>query len=206
MIRTVLEAPTRDRRAERRDAVIAEILEAAWELTRTEGLAGLSLRDLAAKIGMRPPSLYWYFESKRAIYEAMFVQGNQQLLARLNQQEWPADPRASLRLCARVFVEFSMEDVQRYQLLFQRTIPNFEPSADAYAVAMQVFEQMRDRFAAAGLGGPEAFDIWTALVSGLSAQQLANDPGGDRWLRLIDDVVDMYVDHITRAHAQRKAP
>jgi AcrR family transcriptional regulator len=204
MIRTVLVASTRDRRAERRDAVIAEILEAAWELVRTEGLAGLSLRDLAARIGMRPPSLYWYFDSKRAIYDAMFMQGNRQLLAHLTEQHWPDEPRAALRLGARLFVEFSMEDVQRYQLLFQRTIPNFEPSAEAYAIAMQVYDRMRERFAAAGFGGSTAFDIWTALVSGLSAQQIANDPGGDRWLRLIDEVVDMYVDHATAVQAQRK--
>jgi len=184
--------------------VIVEILDAAWEIARTDGLAGLSLRDLAAKIGMRPPSLYWYFDSKLAIYDAMFVQGNKQLLARITEQEWPADPREALRVGARLFVDFSMEDVQRYQLLFLRTIPNFEPSADAYAVAMQVYEQMRDRFAAAGLGGPTAFDIWTALVSGLSAQQIANDPAGDRWLRLIDEVVDMYIDHVTAPPKRRK--
>ncbi len=134
----------------------------------------------------------------------MFLEGNKQLLARLTEQEWPDDPRAALRLGARVFVEFSMEDVARYQLLFLRTIPNFEPSAGAYAVAVQVYEQMRDRFAAAGLGGSAAFDIWTALVSGLSAQQIANDPAGDRWLRLIDEVVDMYVDHLTTPPKQRK--
>lgn len=200
----MLESPTRNRRAERHDAVTAEILDAAWEIARAEGLAGLSLRDLAAKIGMRPPSLYWYFDSKRAIYDAMFVQGNQQLLARLNEQEWPDDPRAALRLGARFFVEFMLEDVQRYQLLFQRTIPNFEPSSEAYAIAMQVYEQMRERFAAAGFGGTTAFDIWTALVSGLSAQQIANDPTGDRWLRLIDEVVDMYVDHVTATQHGRK--
>jgi hypothetical protein len=33
-------------------------------------------------------------------------------------------------------------------------------------------------------------------VSGLSTQQIANDPGGDRWLRLIDDAVDMYAKHV----------
>jgi len=178
--------------------VTAEILEAAWEVARSEGLAGLSLRDIARRIGMRPPSLYWYFDSKRAIYDAMFMQGNQELLARISRQRWPQDPKALLRLCARAFVEFSMEDVERYQLLFQRTIPNFEPSPESYSVAMQVFEAMRDRLAAAGLTGAAAFDIWTALVSGLSAQQIANDPGGSRWLSLVDDVVEMYLDHIMR--------
>src|SRR5450631_4306737 len=183
----MLVTSTRDRRAERREAVMTEILDAAWELVRAEGLAGLSLRDVAARIGMRPPSLYWYFDSKRAIYDAMFIQGNEQLLARIAEEHWPSDARDMLRVCARRFVEFSAEDVQRYQLLFQRTIPNFEPSAEAYAVAMQVYDQMRERFATAGLGGSTAFDIWTALVSGLSAQQISNDPGGDRWLRLIDE-------------------
>ena len=188
--------PIRDRRAERRESTRAEILDAAWELARANGLAGLSLRDVAATIGMRPPSLYWYFDSKHAIYDAMFAEGNRQLLARLAEQQWPKDPRAILRLCARVFVNFSAEDADRYQLLFQRTIPDFEPSPEAYAVAVEVVEQMRARFAAAGLSDPEHFDMWTALVTGLAAQQTANDPGGERWLRLIDNAVDMYANHV----------
>ena len=188
--------PTRDRRAERRESTRAEILEAAWQLARTQGLAGLSLRDVARRIGMRPPSLYWYFDSKQAIYDAMFAEGNRQLLARLAGQDWPADPRALLRLTARVFVEFSAEDVERYQLLSQRTIPDFEPSPGSYALAVEVFEQMRARFAAAGLSDPAQFDLWTAVVAGLAAQQTANDPGGDRWLRLIDEAVDMYADRV----------
>jgi AcrR family transcriptional regulator len=187
---------SRDRRAERRESTRAEILEAAWELARTQGLAGLSLRDVARTIGMRPPSLYWYFDSKNAIYDAMFAAGNRQLLARLAEQDWPADPRALLRLCARVFVEFSAEDVERYQLLFQRTIPDFEPSPGSYALALQALEQMRARFAAAGLSDPAQFDLWTALLAGLAAQQTSNDPGGDRWLRLIDEAAGMYADHV----------
>jgi AcrR family transcriptional regulator len=192
----MLVEPTRDRRAERRESTRAEILEAAWQLARTQGLAGLSLRDVARRIGMRPPSLYWYFDSKQAIYDAMFAEGNRQLLARLAEQDWPADPRALLRLTARVFVEFSAEDVERYQLLSQRTIPDFEPSPGSYALAVEVFEQMRARFAAAGLSDPAQFDLWTAVVAGLAAQQTANDPGGDRWLRLIDEAAGMYADHV----------
>lgn len=195
---------TRDRRAERREAVSAEILEAAWELARAEGLAGLSLRDVAGRIGMRPPSLYWYFPSKAAIYDAMFIQGNRQLLARLEAQKWPTEARAALKLGTRMFVEFGAEDVQRYQLLFQRTIPNFEPSAEAYAVALQVLDDMRARCTAVEVEGTATFDLWTALVSGLAAQQTANDPGGDRWLRLIDEAVDMFVDHIMSKHKEGK--
>jgi AcrR family transcriptional regulator len=187
---------TRDRRAERREATRVEIVDAAWELARTHGLTGFSLRDVARLIGMRPPSLYWYFDSKQAVYDAMFVQGNKQLLERMRQQSWPTDARGVLRLCARGFVEFSVEDLQRYQLLFQRSIPDFEPSAEAYAVAVSVMEQMRSLLASIGLTRAEDFDLWTALVAGLAAQQASNDPGGDRWLRLTDTAVDMFISHV----------
>jgi len=186
----------RDRRAERREATVAEILEAAWELARTQGLAGVSLRELAQKIGMRPPSLYWYFNSKTAIYDAMFAQGNRQLLALMAELDWPDDVRGILRLSARKFVEFSTANGERYQLLFQRTIPGFEPSPEAFALATQVVNEMRARLAAVGLTDPRAFDVWTALVSGIAGQQIANEPGGDRWVRLIDEIVDAYADRL----------
>ena len=185
----------RDRRAERRESTTSEILAAAWELAATQGLAGLSLRELAQKIGMRPPSLYWYFDSKNAIYDAMFLQGNRQLLARMAEVDWPSDAKSILRVCARGFVEFCVEDAPRFQLLFQRTIPGFVPSPGAYALAVEVVEQMRARLAAAGLTDPAAFDMLTALVSGIAAQQIANEPGGDRWVRLIDDMIDLCADH-----------
>ena len=185
----------RDRRAERRESTTSEILAAAWELAATQGLAGLSLRELAQKIGMRPPSLYWYFDSKNAIYDAMFLQGNRQLLARMAEVDWPSDAKSILRVCARGFVEFCVEDAPRFQLLFQRTIPGFVPSPGAYALAVEVVEQMRARLAAAGLRDPAVFDMMTALVSGIAAQQIANEPGGDRWVRLIDDMIDLCADH-----------
>ena len=192
----MLELAKRDRRAERREATVAEILEAAWELARTQGLAGISLRELAQKIGMRPPSLYWYFDSKNAIYDAMFAQGNRQLLERIANVDWPDDAKGILRLSARGFVEFSTENIERFQLLFQRTLPGFEPSPEAYALAMEVVQQMRGRLAAAGLTDPRAFDVWTALVSGIASQQIANEPGGNRWVRLIDEMVDVFADHL----------
>src|SRR6266508_2913055 len=198
----MIEQSTRDRRAERREATRVEIVEAAWDLAGEQGLAGLSLRDIAAKIGMRPPSLYWYFGSKHAIYDAMFAAGNLELLRRMAAEDWPGEPRALMRRMARIFVEFSSEDAARAQLLFQRTIPDCEPSPESYAVAVEVLEGGRKILATAGVTDPANFDLWTALVAGLASQQVANDPGGDRWLRLVDDAIDRYADHV---HPKRPA-
>jgi AcrR family transcriptional regulator len=200
----MVEVPTRNRRAERHEATRAEILQAAWELARTQGVGGLSLGDVARHVGIRPPSLYWYFPSKNAIYDAMFAQANRQLLERIAAREWPEDLRELLRAVARFFVQFGTEDVARYQLMFQRSIPDFEPSPESYALALRVLEEMRERFAAAGLKDPAHLDLWTALVAGLAAQQTANQPGGDRWLRLTDEASEMYTDHVLGKKGARR--
>src|SRR5437762_13275506 len=109
--------PIRDRRAERHEATRAEILEAAWEIVRAEGLAALNLRDVAARVGMRAPSLYSYFDSKHAIYDAMFAEGNRALSERAPELQPGEDPETAIRRRARAYVEFATEDAARYQLL-----------------------------------------------------------------------------------------
>ncbi len=195
--------PVRDRRAERREATKAEILEAAWDIVRADGLGALSLRNLARRVGMQAPSLYQYFDSKHEIYDAMFAQANQALAERLSGLEGTGDPVEELRLRARAVVEFSVEDPARYQLLFQRTIPGFEPSPESYGLAVEVLQRAQVLLAAAGLDDGRALDLWTAVIGGLMAQQLANDPGGTRWLRLVDEAVDMFFTHMNQTRRDR---
>jgi AcrR family transcriptional regulator len=47
---------------------------AAWDAAHENSLAGLTLRDIATRVGMRQPSLYSHFASKNAIYDGMFEQ------------------------------------------------------------------------------------------------------------------------------------
>src|SRR6266508_4381249 len=184
--------PTRDRRSERHEATRAEILEAAWELAREQGLAALSLRDLGRKVGMRAQSLYSYFDSKHAIYDAMFARGVADFLERNRQLGSTDNPRDDVRAVARLFFGFCVEDPARYQLLFQRTIPGFEPSPESFAPSVEGLELLSRRLADAGADDPADLDLCTALITGLVDQQISNDPGGDRWYRLLDEAVDMY--------------
>lgn len=186
----------RDRRADRHAATRREILDAVWKLARERGLAGWALRDVAEAVGMRAPSLYVYFASKNALYDAMFADGYAALLARagrLEEAHGGAAPVDLVRAGAAMFVDFCAEDPARLQLLFLRTLPGFEPSADSYALAQRTLERMSAVLAAAGLGAAEHLDLWTALLTGLATQQVSNDPGGDRWRRLVDPAVDMFL-------------
>jgi AcrR family transcriptional regulator len=183
----------KDRRTARRDATKAEILDAAWALVREQGLGALSLRDLAARVGMRAPSLYQYFASKHAIYDAMFGQGMRDALEEVAVSDIP-DRRDALQTVARRMFEFTTSDPARAQLLFQRTIPGFEPSPESYAPAVELYERTQALLVTHGITDPDAMDLWTALISGLTNQQLANDPGGTRWARLVDRSVDMFIE------------
>jgi AcrR family transcriptional regulator len=184
-----------DPRARRRQATMDRILDAAWELAEEQGLAGISLRDLAARVDLRQPSLYSYFDSKHALYDAMFAQGCEQMLEGMRAGPVPSEPRKMLKEMARRFATLAVENPARAQLLFQRTIPGFEPSPASYKVAQELLDEGRARLAAAGLTKPRHLDLYTAIISGITNQQLANDPGGTRWLRLVDDSMDMYLDH-----------
>jgi AcrR family transcriptional regulator len=191
-------APRPDRRAARRQETKDEIVAAAWELVRAQGLAGLAMRDLGERVGMKAQSIYSYFASKHEIYDAMFHEGYLAFAAAMAEvnrlpDDGTDDPRTAARRAAHRFFEFCTSDPVRYQLLFQRTIPDFVPSDDSYAVAVEVLEATRALVAAFGLTDPESLDLWTAMLTGLADQQISNDPGGDRWERIIDRAVDMFL-------------
>jgi AcrR family transcriptional regulator len=190
---TMLGEANIDRISRRREATKTEILEAAWDLVGEQGLAALSLRDLAARVGMRAPSLYQYFDSKHAIYDAMFGQGAREALEEVDIGASAGGTAEQLRASAHKMFDFFTSNPARALLLFQRTIPGFEPSPESYAPAVALIERFQAFLSEHGITDVDAQDTWTALVSGLSTQQLANDPGGTRWARLIDRAVDMYL-------------
>src|ERR1700757_5432502 len=66
-----------DRRARRRRETIEEILAIALEVMAEEGVNGLTLAEVARRLGVQPPSLYKYFDSLMALYDALFRRGQQ---------------------------------------------------------------------------------------------------------------------------------
>jgi AcrR family transcriptional regulator len=207
MVLTVLETPTRDRKKERRAATRSEILDAAWDIAREKGLSELTLREVASRIGMRGPSLYSYFDSKNAIYDAMFGEAWSEYLAGFVGLELPLPrrPRAALKTVARTFFDFAAADLARHQLMNQRTVPGFVTSAEAYAPAVEVLERARAYLARCGVPRADHFDLYIALVGGLVDAQQANDPGGDRWSLLLDQAMDMFADHVGLPRSRRSS-
>ena len=194
----MLDVPNRDRVAERREATRREILEAAWAIARENGLSSLTLRDVAARVGMRAPSLYGHFDSKNAIYDAMFGQAWSDYEA--SQIEASANlsphPRTAVKQMSQHFYEYATSDLARHQLMDVRIIPGFEPSPESYAPAVRVLDRGRELVRELGIDSPDDFDLWIALIAGLVNQHHANDPGGTRYAGLGDRAAAMWADAV----------
>jgi AcrR family transcriptional regulator len=185
-----------DRRTARRDATRRDILDAAWELARERGVGAWTMRDLGARVGMRAQSIYVYFDSKHALLDAMYADGFSHLLCRTDAVPGATGPRENLRRHTHCFIDFACEDLARYQLLFQRVVPGFEPSAASYAVSVESLGRTRSILAACGITRARDIDLYTGVTAGIVAQQNSNEPGGNRWKRLVDEVLDMYLAHV----------
>jgi AcrR family transcriptional regulator len=178
-----------DRRQRRRLETIEEVLDHAAAIMIEDGVAGLSLGEIARRMGIRPPSLYVYFPSKNALYDALFARGVTALLAQmrdlLETSPPPGDDLVEVMLrFARSFVEWGVTHPAYAQLFHWRPVPGFEPSAEAYAPSVELYQLGRERFVdlqQRGLIRADA-DIdevqrdWTILVTGVVTQQLSNAP------------------------------
>jgi AcrR family transcriptional regulator len=200
-----------DRRQRRRQETITEVLDIAAEIMAEQGVAGLSLGEVARRMGIRPPSLYVYFPSKDALYDALFARGAQLVLEHVREHTGDdADGRsleAVLLDAAQLFVRWSVAHPPYTQLLFWRPVPGFSPTEEAYAPAVELIELTMSRFSLLqqrGLIRPDADldDVgrdWTVLIAGVISQQLANEPdtsfASGRFTGGLPSLVAMFVQH-----------
>ena len=171
-----------------------DALAAAWALANQRGLVGFELDDLAERLGVDVGEVTTMFPSMDALYDALFADAHHVFRERFYALPATDDAREELRMRIHAFARFAAEDNARHQLLYQRVIPGFEPSPDTYALAIETLEATIGNLRALGITEPAHADLLTALINGIVTQQIANDPGGDRWLRLIDLALDMYLD------------
>jgi AcrR family transcriptional regulator len=196
-----------DRRTRRRQETIEEILEVAIELMETEGVAALSLSAVARRLGMQPPSLYQYFPSKMAIYDALFQRGNELLRDAYRAAYAAADTDDPLELgmiTSTAFFRWCLEHQVYSQLLFWRTIPGFEPSPEAFAPAQESMQDLRDHLQLMvdtghlrpDVASEEGVALYSSMLAGLLSQQIANEPCAafedGRFSRLLPVVLEMF--------------
>jgi AcrR family transcriptional regulator len=174
-----------DRRTRRRRETIEEILDIALEVMTEEGVNGLTLAEVARRLGVQPPSLYKYFDSLMALYDALFRRGQQaHLEVMLAAMEQAPPGLNALQAALEASGRWCLENSPIAQLMFWRPVPRFEPSEDSMAPSIEMVEIQRRALAdavAAGQLGPgaaseQAVYVLSVFISGVIGQSLANDP------------------------------
>ncbi|HSV37624.1 MAG TPA: TetR/AcrR family transcriptional regulator [Nocardioidaceae bacterium] len=162
----------------RRRVAVREILDAAWELMAREGVAEVSVREVARSVGLRQQSLTYYFPTKHALLDALFADGFTDLGKVFDELPETDDTVQAVVDLAVAVVEYCVTHPARYHLMFQRTIPGFQPTDESHGVALGVLSGLMSRLDAAGITDPGDVALIRSLISGLAAEQTANDPGG----------------------------
>jgi AcrR family transcriptional regulator len=174
-----------DRRARRRQETIEEILDIARDVMTEDGVNALSLAEVARRLGVQPPSIYKYFPSLMAVYDALFLRGQVEHLAVLRDAMAEAEPGLpALTRGLEAGGRWALANRAIAQLLFWRPVPSFEPSAAAFAPSREMVALQRAALAdavAAGQLAPEAdsdeaVDLLSTLIAGVLSQAIANEP------------------------------
>lgn len=195
-----------DRRARRRQETIEEILDIAESVMTEAGVTGLSLSEVARRLGVQPPSIYKYFDSLMAVYDALFRRGQAahlKVLAAAMEEQGPG--LDALLAGVEASGQWCIAHAPLAQLLFWRPVPTFEPSAESMTPSAEMVHLQRRALAdavAAGQLGPgadsdEALYLVSIIVSGVIGQALANEPhlgwGEGRFTPLLPKLLDVLV-------------
>ena len=174
-----------DRRARRRRETIEEILAIARAVMTEEGVNGLSLAEVARRLGVQPPSLYKYFPSLMAVYDALFARGQRENLEVMRTGMRAAEPGLDALIAGlEASCRWALDNRAVAELLFWRPVPSFHPSDEAMEPSVEMVALQRGALAdavAAGELGPEADDegaiyLVSTLIVGVLSQAFANEP------------------------------
>lgn len=185
-----------------------EILDAALAVMTDHGVAALNLTEVARRVGLRQPSLYQYFGSRTAVYDALFERGMrahyEAVAAAVGTVPagWPA-----VRAAMTATVRFAATRPVLAQFLFTRAVPGFTPSEQAYAPSLRQYDLVRAAVAAAvaagelhpAAAGERGVALLVAITAGVASQQAANDPaagdGEERFTPLLGPALGMYAEY-----------
>ena len=175
-----------------REQVTASILDAAILLFATRGYEATTMQDVAAKVGMTAPALYYYFDSKQRLLFDVIELNMERFAGNVDAMlaSAPGSPTEELRTFVRTHLEFQLERVDRariYNAMFLGTgalLEALSPRQRAEITNLQT--RVRDRLKAIlerGMAGKE-FSVRDVMVTSMGILAMGEfaaawfEPGG----------------------------
>lgn len=199
----IILSPTQRQQRNRREMFDA-ILDAAQIILHERGVAALNLNDVAQRVGVRPPSLYKYFPSKAALYDALYAEGVR-LMHENDERIWAAYPPGweGIEAWFRSRLALARAHRELYELVTSSPVPGFVPSEEnltAVFAAGAVVSGAVGKAIASGVIAPDiparrAMRLLFAASRGVIAEALGKepiDPDADRAEDALNDCLALF--------------
>ncbi len=180
------------------------ILDEARSIIVAHGRSELSLRRLAARLGVTAPSLYRFFDSKDAIVTAIAEAEFAHLIEAIEQSAAGFDdPIEQIKAQSRAYVECAIENPALFEVMFVYRPPWTDtptaPELPLASKAWQIASVAVERATATGrLREPDpvlaSLTIWSAVHGVATLLSLGSRTGAPADRVLLDSVIDAVVD------------
>jgi AcrR family transcriptional regulator len=174
-----------ERRQRNRQEMLDAILQIARQVMREEGVAALSLRELARRLRFTVQALYKYYPSKAALYDALFQDG-----IRIFATYWNSAMQShdsfwdKLAAGLEASMRFAHDHPELNELTFSRPVPGFVPSEESMRDSQRLLQELDLIIAEAVTRGElradvsptDVRDLFLAMLDGLTRQHVANEP------------------------------
>jgi AcrR family transcriptional regulator len=154
------------------------ILTAALKQLAGAGIRSVSLRGLAASLGVAPNALYRYFSDRAALEAALSAESARQLKSVLSLAARKKQPADAVRGMALAYIRFARENRHLYELLMPSGLPcgeDAKPHEDLWNFVIGQVANVTGQFHAA----EGAVALW-ALLHGTVALEAAQVFGKDK--------------------------
>lgn len=130
-----------------------KIIAASWRLLSDQGIENFTIRNLCKELNVQAPTIYWYFESKQALYQTLANVVSREIISDLPKQ---GDWRERLQISATVIRRKLQQFPCSGQLLMKS-----RPEADF----MELFELLLQMIEPTSLTDKQKFSYTTHLFN-----------------------------------------
>jgi AcrR family transcriptional regulator len=121
------------------------LIKAGVEILAKEGVSGLSLRKVAKRAGVSHAAPYAHFVDKQALIAAISTEGFRQLYERVSAvaEEYKAKPSRQLVEAAWTYLQFAMDDRDRFKVMFSGVLEKEKEYPEFVAESQRNFQLVK---------------------------------------------------------------
>ncbi len=183
------------------DPVGSTLLKAASDLLAAEGPGALTVRRIANSAGVSTMNVYSRFGGKDGVVEHLFIEGFTRLAEGMRVVVETDDPIADMMACGLSYRQFAIENPTLYSVMFDRVVPDYEPTTEAQMIAGSTLELLASRIERAMQAGVlrpadpihTAALVWATCHGVVSLEQKAVGPNKIDWPAVYTSALGMIV-------------